>query len=197
MIYFTADLHLRHNNIVNLCNRPWKPEENNEMVIQSLNSVLDAGDVLYVIGDFCFSDSFAVWQEYCRRINGTIILLPGNHDYLYIKRKESLAAYEWTLVREPGKFAYFVDEGNALHEVVIDNIYFVLFHYPLLTWNRIHRGAVHLFGHEHGNMDNVVKGNCIDVGFDCKRWGHKPVSMKQIKDWLRDERGYFQKQGGR
>ena len=187
MVFFSADYHLCHNNIVNLCNRPWLPEENNDRVVEAHNSVVSPGDTVYLLGDTCWSKNIEVWQDFCRRLNGNLIFLPGNHDKLYHNcRLELEYENEWVVYRDRERECYFADNGNSLHQVVLDKIVLVLFHYPMLSWNGWNRGSVHLFGHCHGNMDDKVSGRCFDVGIDSAKCGHKPVSLTQVKEWLKD-----------
>jgi calcineurin-like phosphoesterase family protein len=90
-------------------------------------------------------------------------------------------------------------------EIEIDRIKVVLFHFPILEWNRGHRGAFHLFGHVHGDKDNhpVVTGQrMMDVGVDGRPDGQAPDdgpmslwNWNQIKRIL-EKRPVFQHHGG-
>ena len=50
-IFFTADLHLLHPKIVDICNRPTTINEHDEWVIDRINSVVGKKDELYILGD--------------------------------------------------------------------------------------------------------------------------------------------------
>ena len=52
MIYFTADTHFDHANIIRFCNRPFATvEEMNETLITNWNRKVHANDTVFIIGD--------------------------------------------------------------------------------------------------------------------------------------------------
>ena len=59
----------------------------------------------------------------------------------------------------------------------------VLFHYPMLTWDRAHYGSWHLHGHCHGSLDPKFVSTRMDVGWDVWR---RPISYEDIKRHLKD-----------
>ena len=53
-VWFTADFHLGHKNIIRYCNRPFDTvEEMNRTILERLNSLVKANDILYFLRDFC------------------------------------------------------------------------------------------------------------------------------------------------
>ena len=55
MIYFTADNHFGHENIIRFCNRPWKTaEEMDEAMIALWNERVRNNDTVFILGDLCF-----------------------------------------------------------------------------------------------------------------------------------------------
>lgn len=51
-IFFTADLHLVHKNIIQHCKRPFESlAEHDETLIRNWNSLVGEGDRVYVLGD--------------------------------------------------------------------------------------------------------------------------------------------------
>lgn len=87
-VFFTADLHLGHQNIIKYCNRPFRDADHmNTALIRNWNSRVKHGDTVFHLGDFCCygaergvpgtkikSDS---WIE---QLCGNIIHIRGNHD---------------------------------------------------------------------------------------------------------------------
>ena len=64
---------------------PWRPpvfsQADEESLIAKWNSVIKTGDLVIHIGDFCDS-GVADLIEYRKRLNGSIVLVKGNHDDL-------------------------------------------------------------------------------------------------------------------
>jgi calcineurin-like phosphoesterase family protein len=59
VIYFTADLHLGHANIINHCDRPFSSvEEMDEHLINAWNSRVRPNDTVYIIGDLIFRSTW-------------------------------------------------------------------------------------------------------------------------------------------
>ena len=57
-IFYTADLHLGHANIIKYCNRPFKDvDQMNETLIRNWNSRVKPEDTVIHNGDFCFKNT--------------------------------------------------------------------------------------------------------------------------------------------
>ena len=79
-LFFTADTHFNHANIIKFCNRPFKSvEQMNETLITNWNSVISEDDIVFHLGDFCLGGA-AEWTKLLDRLNGKIYLILGNHD---------------------------------------------------------------------------------------------------------------------
>ena len=53
MIWFTADNHYYHNNIIHYCDRPFKNiNEMHKSLISNHNAVVKSSDTVYFLGDF-------------------------------------------------------------------------------------------------------------------------------------------------
>ena len=167
MIYFTSDTHYFHKNVIEYCNRPFASvEEMNETLIANYNNVVKPDDTVYHLGDFAFANESKIKQIFYR-LNGKKILIFGNHD---------------VDPRYNGKKVYhdLFDETHDYLELKINGERIVMFHFPIESWNKRHRSAIHLHGHTHGSYDERNKSvpNRIDVGVDS--WNYFPVSITQI-----------------
>lgn len=79
-IWFTADHHFGHANILRYCKRPFADvEEMNEALIANWNRVVAKGDTVYHLGDLFLLPPVEATKRMAR-LNGSICLIRGNHD---------------------------------------------------------------------------------------------------------------------
>ena len=58
MIYFTADTHFGHENVIRFCGRPFScAAEMDEALIANWNSRVKGNDIIYILGDMFFGQS--------------------------------------------------------------------------------------------------------------------------------------------
>lgn len=164
-LFFTADTHFGHKNIIQFCNRPYKTiEEMDEDLIRRWNLKVPKHGTVFHIGDFAFANKGRV-AEILNELNGEIILIKGNHDNREI---------------EP----LFNDCYDLLELKVLDKVQpITLCHYPMLAWNKSHYGAWMLHGHCHGTMNYPYEAKIMDVGIDCNP-NNEPFNFQEIKDFL-------------
>lgn len=162
-IYFTADTHFSHANIIKpeYADRPFETvEEMDEALIENWNDVVKRGDFCVHLGDFgYFKGDGKKMRSIFNRLNGQKRLIIGNHD-----GKETLAL-PWS--RPPEHYAEMKMKTQSL----------VLFHYGQRVWNKMRYGALHLYGHSHDRLPAL--GNSLDVGVDS--WNYRPVSIDEIR----------------
>jgi calcineurin-like phosphoesterase family protein len=79
--YFTSDSHFGHARILELSNRPFKTvAEMEEVLVANWNARVAAGDTVYHLGDFAMHPRDDI-PRILARLNGTIVLVDGNHDH--------------------------------------------------------------------------------------------------------------------
>lgn len=167
-IWFTADFHLGHKNIIRYCNRPFDTvEEMNRTILERVNSRVKANDTLYFLGDFCIGPK-ARAVELRREIRcKKIFAVPGNHD------KETRKCTQ--------EFSWLGD----LAEISVDGQRIVLCHYAMRVWNHSSHGAWQLYGHSHGRLPSVDTSLSMDVGVDTHDF--HPWHFDEIRDHMKSK----------
>lgn len=171
MIYFIADMHFHHENVIEFSHRPYKTvEEMNKQLIENWNSVVTSPkDEVYILGDFLYRGTGEQANAILKQLHGKKFLVKGNHEQ-YLKDKDfDLSLFEW--VKEYHTLKYYKRK-------------FVLFHYPILEWDGYFRGAIHLYGHVHdtqtAHFDSILGPRAVNVGADMIRY--KPISIDEIME---------------
>lgn len=85
MIYYTADHHFGHSNIIRFCDRPFKNViEMDETLINNWNNAVSDDDIVYILGNLVFRSEKSA-SYYVERLKGTKHLVLGNHDHKWIR----------------------------------------------------------------------------------------------------------------
>lgn len=161
MNFYTSDLHIGHERIIELDNRPFKNlTEMHETIVEKWNRKVRKSDHVYILGDFAFSiDDFIM---YANLLRGTLHFIPGNHDPKSIQRK---------LI----KGAVFHD---LIHNINDNNRKVVLCHYPIREWHGFYKGSVHFHGHTHGSIGKSFQPNAYEVGINVHNF--EPMSYDEL-----------------
>jgi calcineurin-like phosphoesterase family protein len=187
-VWFTADTHFGHGNIIKYCQRPFMSREeavatradprarlrlsdetvtrHDDALLQAINERVRADDRLWIVGDFCWG-GFAEARHYRDRIHcRNVFLVWGNHDRGDVAPVFS-DAMEQGMVRVEGQEIW-------------------LNHYPMRTWNKAFHGSWHLYGHVHGRLQREDDRNPTalvkDVGVDA--CGYRPWSFAELRDYM-------------
>lgn len=168
-IYFTADTHFGHENIIRYCKRPFhSAAEMNEAIFSAWAGMVCPEDTIYHLGDVAFGSREAVKKiiERVRHLPGHKYLVPGNHDHRHMDLIST--AFEEVL---PDLTQVSLTPRNQGASVSV-----VLCHYPMMTWNHAFQGSIQLYGHVH-NRIRPSRQQC-DVGVDA--WGYAPVRFEHV-----------------
>ena len=162
-IWFTADLHYAHRNIVDHCNRPVSKDEMNEWIVRDvINKYVKNNDDLYILGDLTMIKKTEA-EKFIDRLNGNKWLIIGNHD------KNLHKSNRFIQITQRKNFRF--KRGNL-------DIIIVLDHYPLISWEKRIHGAWHLYGHVHGR--NIGLGRSHDIGIDNRDNMYRPRNLYEI-----------------
>ena len=199
-VWFTADTHFGHANIIKYCNRPFLNTEEQELcdtdprgkwrvscetverhdtaLIDAINQHVATDDTLWILGDFCWG-KFREAKQYldrlhCERVN----LVWGNHDDRTV--------------------------GEAFHKTIEQGMIRVqgqriwLNHYPMRSWDGRFHASWHLYGHVHGRLahEDAARPELLtrDVGVDvCE---YRPLSFDELGEYMRPRIEVFEAEKG-
>ena len=161
MIYFTADHHFGHANIIKHSSRPFASvEEMDAALMANWNAVVKPQDTVYIMGDLFFRNTVSA-EDYLRRLNGKKHLIIGNHDRDWMKKTNLPQFFE--------SVENMAEINDGAHRIT-------LCHYPMMTWNHIAKGAYMIHGHIHNNTDAdyfaLIRNmpNILNAGVDINRY---------------------------
>ncbi len=164
-VWFTADTHFGHANIIGYCRRPFASvAEMDAALIANWNAVVGPNDDVWHLGDFVMGNGTTA-DAYLSRLNGRKHLIWGNHD-----SKGARAAAGWT-------------SSQPMAEITISGRRIVMLHYAMRVWPKMRHGSLHLYGHSHGSLPGDSQS--CDVGVDVPAWAFRPVSLNEIERHLR------------
>lgn len=173
MRHYTADLHFGHENIIDLCDRPYPSlKEMEEEILDAWCRCLGQDDVLFILGDLggprTQTDHV---RSLIKRCPAPVRWIMGNHD-----REAWPAALDEYAEHCGDRVEIRTDRADPRDD---HPVFLVLDHYPMASWNRAYHGAVHLHGHVHGRFDNG-RLRRFDVGVDSI--GVEPIQESEIID---------------
>lgn len=170
MLWFTSDLHLGHRGVIRYARRPFRDvEEMDSALIAGWNDCVQDGDRVYLLGDVSFHGA-GTTRAILAALKGSIVLVRGNHDRGLkgglLDRFESV--HDLHTVKAPDP-----ECPDGVQRIV-------LCHYALRTWDKMHHGSWHLYGHSHGTLADLPTSKSFDVGVDA--CGYRPLSYDQVKE---------------
>lgn len=173
MIWITSDFHFSHPNITGPSISRWSSgyrdfdsiHKMNETITNAVNKYVKKEDTLYFGGDWCFGghEKTPMYRNFLNV--DTIHFMIGNHDKKINLYKDSFSSLNKTLDVEIN--------GRKIH----------FSHYPYVDnkWPGRDEGVIHLYGHTHGNREDV--GLSMDMGIDVayRLLGeYRPFSIDEI-----------------
>lgn len=170
-IFFTADTHFGHANVIDYAHRPFRDvDEMDREMIRRWNDVVGDKDMIYHLGDVALCPEGRA-LALVSALRGRKILVFGNHDKRLRKNKAFLSLFE---------------ETRDFMEIIVQDAsvkggqHIVLLHYAMRIWNKSHYGSWQLYGHSHGSLPDDPHARSLDVGVDC--WDYAPVSYETLRD---------------
>lgn len=153
-IYFGADLHLEHKNILDFCDRSYDSVESmTESLLCDFEETVKPGDIVYLLGDIQFCNHLRHLERMTSIKGVDVHLIVGNHDNRKVQKYPGWASV--TLYKD----------------IKIDGVKIALSHYPIECWFGREHGTLHFHGHTHNNASHSLRyiPNRLDVGYDTTR----------------------------
>lgn len=174
-VWFTSDHHFGHANIIKYCNRPYNSvAEMNALMQVAWNSVVQPNDTVYYLGDFAMQPNMVT--EILPNLNGTKILIAGNHD------KCHSGVSRWV---EHYKAAGFTSIQKHMDmEIGSENV--LLHHFPYrhdadpVQKHHGSRTVDHGRWLIHGHVHNRWKVSKKQINVSVEPWNFEPVNLETI-----------------
>jgi calcineurin-like phosphoesterase family protein len=179
-LFFTSDTHYMHKNICR-GTTSWSNADDftrdfdtldqmNDRIVNGINLSVGQDDILFHLGDWSFG-GFEMIEQFRNRINcRNIHLILGNHDHHIERDREDIRR----LFTSVNQYLELEVKGKEWEQN------YVLMHYPIISWNKMNDGVIHLHGHVHLSADRRIgKGKTMDVGVDGN--GLNPLHTSDIK----------------
>ena len=164
--FYTSDLHFDHHNLYSTGFRSFScAQECEELIRHNINSKVQKGDVLYILGDLSLDTEYDKLASYIASLNGTKIVIQGNHDspktLQQLKEDKIIANWHaWRGCRDSG-------------------VPVLMMHFVPLEAHVGPEMRLHLHGHVHGFLKSIL--TCplrYDVGVDANNYS--PVSLEDL-----------------
>lgn len=153
-IFIISDTHFNHENIIRYSNRPFETaEEMNEEMIKRWNAKVGRDDLVVHLGDFALGDE----GEIKNRLNGTIILLPGNHDH-----------------KANRKQGFLIINGNL-------KIWNLIFSHTPLKKEEIPKGFINVHGHIHR------KESLNGINVSVEKTNYAPIGLDELREIVKEK----------
>lgn len=175
-VYFTADTHFFDQRVLRFRPRYKDVDEMNEELIRRWNETVPPDGVVFHLGDLMVGSSELV-TDLVNQLNGTILLIKGNHDDQSVYRSYQIKSKTKLILL--GKERVIVLNG---HKIIMN-------HYPFLCYAGQYSGVWQLFGHVHSGQEvdgydlprlaNLLP-NQYDVGIDNN--DDRPISFLRLED---------------
>jgi calcineurin-like phosphoesterase family protein len=181
--FFTSDLHFGHGNIIGYCRRPFTGvREMNDWLVRSWNDTVGPEDEVWVLGDLALGN--ITWSlSRVAELNGTIVLVAGNHDRPFRRIGETRPDWE-----ERYLAAGIAEIRHGEVRLDLDGVDVLVSHFPysgdsggedrFSEHRPKDRGGWLLHGHVHDVWRQ--RGRMINVGVDA--WAGTPVHARVLAE---------------
>ena len=190
-IYYIADTHFGHKNIIKLCSRPFASvEEMNERLVENWNKRVKGNDKVYILGDLFYKAENV--ETLLSRLKGKKYLLLGNHDASWLEEytvskkgenSDTLSHKSYRFTKSKRDLSLYFQEVSDIMQISDGGVGCILCHYPLLTWKHEER-LIMIHGHLHDNITDpyfhhiAENEKMLNAGVEIN--GYMPVTLCEL-----------------
>ena len=159
MVWFTGDQHFCHDAAPTFDSRNFQSlKEMHRKLIEQWNLVVEKDDIVWVLGDFFFTQDTKILTKIVKILNGKKYLVKGNHESLY-----------------PG---VYINAGfSKFYDLpVLFNNNLLLSHEPVTQLSG--EGLFNIHAHTHGRAFDMQTPKHYCVSVDATNF--RPVSVNEI-----------------
>lgn len=196
-IYITSDWHVGHENVMRFDERPFASlEEMHETLVKNFNFCVPKHGITYFLGDMGLCSN-QLLRSVITRLNGTKILVRGNHDggmnsmyeagfdVVLDKAQLRIGKHILTLSHCPLTGVFREDTTGMRGSDGTENWHGENKHKYKYSFPDF--GQYHVHGHCHArgekvNGKKIIDGRQMDVGVMGNEY--KPVRMAEIESWI-------------
>lgn len=177
-IFFTSDLWLGRNNIIDILKRPFQNvEEMDRTIIENWNTTVNDDDLIFVLGNAVYDSP--KFRNIITELKGTKILMLSESDK-NIMKVDAEYIYELTSLYEIYSFGEkIMCEDSALYD-----------NFGFLTSDEIFKAIVHIAETHHPNVI-ILKNSIVDIS----RYGIT-ISLYPLMEWNGKNSGTLNLHGG-
>lgn len=186
--FFTSDLHIGHDKVIQYSKRPFNNlREMEEVIIRNWNNKVKKDDVVWMLGDIFFCHQIPA-KEFLDKLNGRKRLVKGNHDkmsdgqYLRLGFEIVLDEALLSLFGSKVRLSHFPRKSSLLSKIWS----FIRYGYNINYQERRHNDEEWwlLHGHSHSTPKHKInyKRHSLDVGMDANNF--TPLSIQEVESLI-------------
>ena len=170
MIFFTADVHFGHANIIRLCGRPFRTVcEMNHALVDNWNKRVSGKDTVYILGDLFYKCDPPVVLAILSALKGKKKLIIGNHDAFWLENCPQAKGFFLSI--------------DPFWSGSVGNHGMTLCHYPLVTYKHQQKDY-QIHGHIHNDTSSdywpLLKARPLTLNAGVDINGFEPVTLEEL-----------------
>jgi len=216
-VFFTADTHFGHGNIIKYCHRPFLTDRDKEALKENGGRWHEGSwkgefasnwkltrDAVDMMNDHITDQINAIVGEDDTLWHLGDWCFANKQDYYRKARfyRDRLKCQNINIIwgnHDDRSIRDIFDKSYDMYQITVDGQKIVLCHYAMAIFDKSHRGAWQLYGHSHSGAEpwmdkHMPERRSMDVGVDNikKLFGeYRPISFEEIMKIMSKKKGHF------